>query len=214
MAIQLPTQTDRAMLLLKELGMARLSEMTSAGITAATISRMKQKGLILQLGRGLYQRADSDHQANHVLAEASKISPKGVICLVSALAFHELTDTLPPRVWVAIGSRDRKSSAAHPPIEFVRFNKKVLYSGIDTHRIEGVSVNITNPAKTIVDLFRYRQSEGRRFSKSPGLNVALEGMREALRQRKATPADIARYAVEAGKWKVIQPYLEAMTDNA
>ena len=214
MAIQSQTQTDRAMALLKERGMARVSELTKAGITATTIARMKEKGLILQLSRGLYQPADSDLQANHVLAEASKIAPKGIICLVSALAFHELTDTMPPRVWVAIGSRDRKPSATYPALEFVRFNEKVLHSGIEAHKIEGVTVSIYSPAKTVVDLFRYRQSEGRRYNKSPGLNLALEGMKEALRQRKATPADIARYAIEAGNWKVIQPYLEAMTANA
>ncbi len=189
--------------------MARVSELTRAGITATTIARMKEKGLILQLSRGLYQPADSDYHANHVLAEASKIAPKGIICLVSALAFHELTDTMPPRVWVAIGSRERKPSVTTPPLEFVRFSEKMLHSGIEAHSIEGVSVNIYSPAKTVVDLFRYRQSEGRRFSKSPGLNLALEGMKEALRQRKATPADIARYAIEAGNWKVIQSYLEA-----
>lgn len=214
MTIQPQTQTDRAMALLKERGMARVSELTKAGITATTIARMKEKGLILQLSRGLYQPADSDIQANHVLAEASKIAPKGNICLVSALAFHELTDTMPPRVWVAIGSRERKPSVTAPPLEFVRFSEKMLHSGIEAHSIEGVSVNIYSPAKTVVDLFRYRQSEGRRFSKSPGLNLALEGMKEALRQRKATPADIARYAIEAGNWRVIQPYLEAMTANA
>jgi predicted transcriptional regulator of viral defense system len=214
MTIQPQTQTDRAMALIKERGMARVSELTKAGITATTIARMKEKGLILQLSRGLYQPADSDLQANHVLAEASKIAPKGIICLVSALAFHELTDTMPPRVWVAIASRQRKPSVTTPPLEFVRFSEKMLHSGIEAHLIEGVSVNIYNPAKTVVDLFRYRQSEGRRFSKSPGLNLALEGMKEALRQRKATPADIARYAIEAGNWKVIQPYLEAMTANA
>ena len=194
--------------------MARAAELTQAGVTATTIARLKQRGLILQLSRGLYQAADCDVQAHHVLAEASKIAPKGVICLVSALAFHDLTDVMPPRVWMAIGSRARKPRVAYPAIEFVRFNEKVLHSGVEQHSIEGVSVHITNPAKTVVDLFRYRQSEGRRFSKSTGLNVALEGMKEALRQRKATPAQIARYAIEAGNWKVVEPYLDAMIANA
>ena len=213
MVIHLPSQADRAMAFLRERGMARSAELAKAGVTATTIARLKQSGLILQLSRGLYQAADSDLQADHVLAEASKIVPKGVICLVSALAFHELTDIMPPRVWMAIGSRARKPRVSYPAIEFVRFNEKVLHSGIETHAIEGVSVQITNPAKTIVDLFRYRQSEGRRFSRSTGLNVALEGMKEALRQRKATPAQIARYAIEAGNWKVVEPYLDAMTVN-
>ena len=193
--------------------MARSVELTKAGVTATTIARLKQSGLILQLSRGLYQSADSNLQANHVLAEASKIVPKGVISLLSALAFHELTDAMPPRVWMAIGSRARKPRVTYPAIEFVRFNEKLLCYGVEPHSIEGVSVNITNPAKTIVDLFRYRQSEGRRFSKSTGLHVALEGLKEALRQRKATPAQIAHYAIEAGNWKVVEPYLDAMLVN-
>lgn len=214
MPAQSHSQADRAMAFLRERGMARAAELTKAGVTATTIARLKQSGLILQLSRGLYQAADSDVQAHHVLAEASKIAPKGVICLVSALAFHDLTDVMPPRVWMAIGSRARKPRVTYPAIEFVRFNEKVLHSGAEPHSVEGVSVHITNPAKTIVDLFRYRQSEGRRFSKSTGLNVALEGMKEALRQRKATPAQIARYAIEAGNWKVVEPYLDAMIVNA
>jgi hypothetical protein len=90
----------------------------------------------------------------------------------------------------------------------------MLCSGVDEYLIEGVTVRITNPAKTVIDLFRYRQSQGRRYRKSPGLNLALAGLREALRQRHATPSEIARYASEGGIWTVVQPYLEAMTANA
>lgn len=207
-------QQDRALSLLKERGIARLSEFTRAGVTAATVARMKERGLILQLSRGLYQLADAPLDANHSLAEAAKLVPKGVVCLVSALAFHELTDTVPPRVWMAIGSKDWRPRATHPPLQFVRFSPKLLRSGVEHHTIEGVPVRITSPARTIVDLFRYRQRAGRRFQKSPGLNLALEGLKQALRQRKATPAEIARHAEEAGIWKVVQPYLEAMTVDA
>jgi predicted transcriptional regulator of viral defense system len=208
------TQQDRAVSLLEKQGMARLSEFTNAGITAATVSRMKEKGLILQLGRGLYQLADAALGTHHDLAEAAKLVPKGVVCLTSALAFHGLTDTIPSRVWMAIGAKARKPRATTPPLQFVRFGTKVLASGIEAHMIEGVRVHVYNPAKTVVDLFRYRRSAGKRFQKSPGLNLALEGLREALRRRKATPAEIARHADEAGVWKVVQPYLEAMTANA
>jgi predicted transcriptional regulator of viral defense system len=207
-------QQDRAILLLKQRGMLRLSELAEAGVTAATVSRMMEKGLLHQLSRGLYQLPDATLDANHSLAEAAKRVPKGVICLVSALSFHGLTDTIPSRVWMAIGSKDRRPQAEHPPLQIVRFGEKVLRIGIKEHTISGVPVPIYEPAKTIVDLFRYRQRAGRRYQKSPGLNLALEGMREALRQRKATPAEIARFANEAGIWKVVQPYLEAMTANA
>jgi predicted transcriptional regulator of viral defense system len=208
------TQQDRALSFLRRQGMARPWELAKEGITAATLARMREKGLILRLSRGLYQLPDAAVDTNHSLAEAAKSVPKGVVCLVSALAFHELTDTIPRSVWMAIGPNDRRPAVAHPPLQIVRFREKILSAGVEEHRIEGVSVQIYNPAKTVVDLFRYRQSAGRRYKKSPGLNIALEGLREALRQRKATPAAIAEYANEAGIWKALQPYLEAMTANA
>lgn len=209
-----PTQQDRALALLTERGMAKLSEFTENGITAATISRMKERGLILHLSRGLYQLPDAPFDVNHSLAEAAKRVPKGVICLISALAYHELTDTIPRFVWIAIGARQKKPVVDAPPLNIVRFREKVFSTGIEEHVIEGVKVRIYNPAKSIIDLFRYRQREGKRYKNSPGVNPVLEGMREALRQRKATPADIARYAMEAGVWINLRPYLEAMTSDA
>jgi predicted transcriptional regulator of viral defense system len=207
-------QQDQVLSLLRENGMARLSELTKAGVTATTVSRMKEKGLIVKLGRGLYQLPDAATDTNHSLAEAAKLVPKGVVCLTSALAFHGLTDTIPARIWLAIGPKDRRPRADNPPLQIVRFGDKVFTPGIKEHVIEGVRVRIYSPAKTVVDLFRYRRSAGKRYQKSPGLNLALEGLREALRQRKATPAEIGRYAHEAGIWKIIEPYLEAMTANA
>jgi predicted transcriptional regulator of viral defense system len=208
------TQQERALSLLRRDGMARLSELTRAGITAATLARMREKGLILQVTRGLYQLPDAGGDTNHALAEAAKLVPKGVVCLVSALAFHQLTDTIPRSIWMAIGPKDRRPAITHPPLQIVRFRDRMLHGGIEEHRIEGVTVRIYNVAKTVVDLFRYRQSAGKRYKKSPGLNLALEGLREALRQRKATPAQIAEYASDAGIWKVVEPYLQAMTANA
>jgi hypothetical protein len=96
----------------------------------------------------------------------------------------------------------------------VRFREKMLHAGVEEHRIERVNVRVFNAAKTVVDLFRYRQSAGKRYKKSPGLNLALEGLREALRQRQATPAQISEYAIDAGIWKIVEPYLQAMTANA
>ena len=207
-------QQDRAISLLKQRGIVRLSELTGAGITAATVSRMKERGLLIRLGRGLYQLPGSSLDINHSLAEAAKLVPKGVVCLVTALAFHGLTDTIPSRVWMAIGPKDRRPRADHPPLQFVRFRDRMLRSGLDEHLIDCVRVRIYNPAKTVVDLFRYRRRAGKRYQKSPGLNLALEGLREALRQRKATPAEIARYAMDGGIWRIVQPYLDAMTANA
>ncbi len=214
MAAEPQTQQDRVISLLKRQGIARLSEITEKGVTRATVARMREKGLVHQLARGLYQLTDAPLDTNHALAEATKRVPKGVVCLVSALAFHELTDTIPRSVWMAIGPKDWRPVVSQPSLQIVRFSGKLLTGGVEEHPIEGVKVPIYTPAKTIVDLFRYRQSAGKRYKTSPGLNTAIEGLRAALRQRKATPAQIAEYAQEAGIWKIVQPYLDAMTADA
>src|ERR1039458_2364625 len=121
-----PNQQDKALSLLRQRGMARLSELAKAGVTAATMSRMMDKGLIVRLGRGLYQLPDAALDVNHALAEAAKLVPRGVICLTSALAFHELTDTIPSRVWTAIGAKDRRPRDESLQLQFVRFGQKVL----------------------------------------------------------------------------------------
>jgi len=207
------TQPEKAIALLEKNGMMRLAEFTERGISAATIQRLEQKGLVLRLARGLYQLPDAELDPNHSIAEAAKRVPKGVICLTSALAFYELTDTMPSRVWMAIGLKDWLPQVTEPPLQLVRFGPKVLDAGIETHKIEGVTVRIYSPAKTIVDLFRYRHSAGTRYRESPGLNLAIEGLREGLRTRKASAAAIAKFAEEAGAWKIVEPYLDAMTAN-
>jgi predicted transcriptional regulator of viral defense system len=208
-------QEDRATTLLEERGMARLSEFIKAGITATTISRMEQKGLVNQLSRGLYQLPDAPLDGNHSLAVAAKLVPNGVICHDSALAFHELTDRIPPFVWMAIGPRDWRPTITQPRIQIMRFGPKVFGKGIEHHTIENVPVSIYSPAKTIVDLFKSATHQKAFYNSSTGFALATQGMKEALRIRKATPADIAKFAVEAGIWvKVVQPRLEALTVDA
>src|SRR5579872_1346956 len=115
-----PRQEDRAISLLQERGMMRLSEFHQQGITSATISRMEERGLLTQLGRGLYQLPDAPLDTNHSLAVAAKLVPNGVICHDSALAFHELTDRIPPFVWMAIGPREWRPTITQPRIQIMR----------------------------------------------------------------------------------------------
>src|SRR5580698_7912701 len=115
------TQQDRIHSLLQRQGMARLSEFIKEGITETAVARMLEKGLIQKLSRGLYQLPDAPLDTHHALAEAAKRVPKGVICLVSALAYHELTDTIPHAVWMAIGPKDRRPRGTEPPLQIVRF---------------------------------------------------------------------------------------------
>jgi predicted transcriptional regulator of viral defense system len=196
-------QRNKALSLLQRRGMVRLSEFLTLGVTAATVSRLEREGAVVRLARGLYQRPDASVDANHTLAEASKLVPKGVICLASALAFHELTDQLPPKVWMAIGPKEWRPRFRYPPVRFARFPETQLRSDVEHHRIDGVRVPIFGVAKTITDLFRYRRTVG--------INLALEGLREALRNRKATPAEIAKRAVKSGVWKTMEPYMNALS---
>ncbi|MBM2293042.1 type IV toxin-antitoxin system AbiEi family antitoxin domain-containing protein [Sulfitobacter pseudonitzschiae] len=198
------TQRDQAKEMLWERGIVRLSEFKSAGITAATIGRMRDDGEVIRLARGLYQLPDAPLDANHSLAEAAKRVPKGVVCLTSALAFHELTDQLPRSVWMAIGKNDW-SPQDEPALRIVRFTDTLLAQDVKTTSIEGVPVKVFGVAKTIADCFRHRRSVGQ--------SVALEGLQEALRQRKATPAEIARSAASGGVSTIVRPYLEALTAN-
>lgn len=199
------SQPEKALALLRRSGLTRLSEFRQAGITAATISRLEAAGTITRLARGLYQLPDADVDANHTLAEAAKLVPKGVICLTSALAYHGLTDQIPARVWLAIGPKDWRPRRTYPPMRFAHYSSEQLGTGVTRHRIDGVSVPIFSPAKTVADMFRYRSTVG--------LRVAIEGLREAIRQRKATQGEIARYATEGGVWRVMEPYVGALSHD-
>jgi len=192
--------------LLAARGIARLAELRAAGVTAATVTRMANDGEVVRLARGLYQLADAELHAQHSLAEAAARVPKGIICLTSALAFHGLTDQLPRKVWIAIGVSDWAPEPSSPPLRIVRMTNALLGDGVETHTIEGVRVKIFSIAKTIADCFRHRRSVG--------LSVALEGLQEALRQRKVTPATMKRQAMRSGVATVVRPYLEALTANA
>lgn len=185
--------------------MMRAQELREAGINAQTIARAVANGEVERISRGLYQKRGAEIEENQILAEAAMRVPKGVIALVSALAFHELTDQMPRRVWMAIGSSDWTPVQSYPPLRMVRFTETYLRQGIEHHTIAGVQVPIYSIPKTLADLFRNPRLVDR--------SVAVEGLRAALQQRKATPSAIAQGAKAGGVWKVMQPYLEALTSN-
>jgi predicted transcriptional regulator of viral defense system len=200
------TQRGQALALLKRRGMTRLAEFGQAGITATTVSRMEQAGEVVRLARGLYQLPDATLDPQQSLAEAARLVPKGVICLASALAFHGLTGQMPPKVWIAIGRKDWRPRVSYPPIRVARFSDDLLRRGVERKKIAGTAVPVFGVAKTVADLFRYRRTVGDA--------IAIEGLRQALRRRRATPAEIAREAEAAGVWATMEPYVMALTSDA
>lgn len=195
---------DLALDLLKGGVIRRLSDLRLGGVHPATLTRLEAEGAVVRLGRGLYQAADAGLTAEHDLAEAALRAPKGVVCLTSALAFHGLTDQLPSRVWIAVGTRDHHPLANHG-LKIVRFTDRLLAEEVERHVIEGVTVKVFGVAKTVADCFRFRNTIG--------LTIALEGLQQALIQRKATPAQLARAFVEGRVATIARPYLEALTAN-
>jgi predicted transcriptional regulator of viral defense system len=200
-----PTQHDRMVSLLRDHTMARASELKAAGIAATTVSRAVADGIVIRVSRGLYQLADSDIDAAQTLAEASKRVPKGKICMISALAYHGLTDQMPRKVWIAIGAKDWEPTISYPPLRIVRFRPPNLDYGVETHTISGIAVPIYSIPKSLADAFRNPKLLDR--------SVAIECLRNAVNERKATPAAIAEAAKRCGAWKRMQPYLEAVTSN-
>jgi predicted transcriptional regulator of viral defense system len=186
-------------------GMARLREIKAAGIPAVVVARLVKAGRVVRLARGLYQLPNAEFEASHTLAEVAKIVPKGVVCLISALVYHELTLQMPRFIWVAIEVHARQPKHRYPPMRFVRFGKKALNEGIERRVIEGIAVKITSPAKTIVDCFRFRNKIG--------VDIAISAMREALRKRRCTPNDIFKHARSLRIASVVRPYLEAITTD-
>lgn len=199
----MPTKTDQETLeVIRRLGVVRPGDLEARGIPRGRIYRLLHQGLVERKARGLYVASDHDPTAEHSLAHVAKKVPKGVICLLSALQYHELTTQLPHEVWVAIPEKARHPRIEYPPLRVVRFSGPALTQGVETHKIEGVSVRITSVAKTLTDCFKYRNKIG--------LDVALEALRDAWREGRVTMDEIDRFSQICRVQRVMRPYLEAL----
>jgi predicted transcriptional regulator of viral defense system len=170
-------------------------------ISRSQLLRLVERGEIERLARGLYSFGDTDVTIQHTVALVAKRVPHGVVCLLSALSLHDLGTQIPHEVWLAIDRKAHKPQLGDLPARIVRFSKAALARDVERRVIEGIPVAVTNPARTVVDCFRYRNKIG--------LDVALEALTEALRTKKATPSGIRDVASANRALAVIRPYLEA-----
>ena len=196
------THRERALQVTRARGIARARDFTAAGIPLVYLRRLTQSGDLVRLGRGLYQ--SPDHVGEHVahdLAEAARLVPNGVVSLLSALRHHGLTTQLPSAVWMTIPHKARTPVVRMPRLEIVRATGGAMTSGVETASIEGVQVPIYSVAKTVADCFKH--------SRQVGEDVAIEALRDALRQKKATLADLMTYAAIDRVSRRIAPYLRA-----
>ena len=154
------------------------------------------------MSRGRYRLPDAPITEHHSLALVAAAAPKAVICLLSALSFHQIGTQLPHEVWIAVDRRSRPPNLSWPRLRVLRFSGKALTEGIETHRVEGEQVRVYCVAKTVADVFKYRNKVG--------LDVALEALREAWRAKRFTMDEIHRYARICRVEQVMRPYLEAL----
>jgi predicted transcriptional regulator of viral defense system len=195
-------QKTRALDLLKSRGMLRQRDFLSQDIGPETLARLVRDNQVVRPARGLYQLPDASIDASHALAEAAALIPRGIVCLVSALQFHELTLQMPSAVWMAIDRTAWKPTISYPPIRFVRFSGWGMTEGVKKYSVESREVSITDPARSIVDCFRYRNKVG--------IDIAMEGLREGIRRRKCTPDELWKHGKMARVWAVMRPYVEAV----
>jgi predicted transcriptional regulator of viral defense system len=193
--------TQRMLSIAQARQIVRPRDLEALGIPREYVLRLMRKGIVRRLGRGIYELAALSPTEHHSLAVAAKEIPHGVVCLLSALRFHELTTQNPSEVWIGIHVKARLPRSSSVRHRIVRYSEKTLKSGARTHKIEGVPVKIFTPAKTVADCFKYRSKIG--------LDVAIEALKDSLKQRKATVDEIVRYAKVCRVSRVIRPYLEA-----
>lgn len=196
------SQSERLLELARAKGVLRAGDLAALCIPRVYLSRLVDRGLLIKTGRGLYVPSDAEFTEHHTLAEASRRVPDGIICLLSALSFHQMTTQLPHQVWMAIDKNAWRPKVDQPKVRVVLMSGEALTAGVSEHTIEGVLVRIFNPAKTVADCFRYRNKIG--------VDVAIEALREYHRDRRGTMDELMHYARIDRVANVMRPYLESL----
>ncbi|MBW2701453.1 MAG: type IV toxin-antitoxin system AbiEi family antitoxin domain-containing protein [Deltaproteobacteria bacterium] len=190
------------LLLLARKGPVRARDLSAAGIPRVYLRRLCERGLLVRVDRGLYRLVDAPVTELHSLAEVAKRVPHATICLLSALQVHGLTTEAPHAVWVMIDRHARMPKVSYPKLQVVRASGKARDHGVEIRIVEGVTVRLTRPAKTVADCFRYR--------KHVGLDVALAALRDYLRTRRGGVDALIEAARADRVYTLMRPYLEAM----
>ena len=183
-------------------GVLKTGEALSAGIHPRMLYEMHRTGILEQLTRGLYRLEDLPPLGNPDLVSVSLKIPNGVICLISALAYHEITTQVPHEVYVALGRDTEAPRLGHPPVRIFRFSGQAFTHGIKTHKIDGVPVRIYSPEKTIADCFKYRNKIG--------LDTAIEALKLYCKKKHFKSEELTEFARVCRVEKVMRPYLEAL----
>ena len=186
----------------KKIFRARDAETVGGAASRVYLNRLLAEGKLVRTGHGLYSIAESNFTEMQDFLEVAVKVPRGVLCLLSALRFHELTTQNPFEVWLAIENKMRTPKVETVPVRFFRFAPQVYEAGIEIHRIEGVEIKVYSAAKTVADCFRYQSTVG--------FDVAIEALRDAWEKRKATMDELYHFAEVRNIKNKMLPYLRTL----
>ena len=175
---------------------------TKAQVSRVYLQRLAEEGKLVRTARGLYSLAGDDFTETRDVLEVAARVPRGVLCLLSALRFHELTTQNPSEIWLAIERGQRVPKVENVPVRVFRFSPKVYEAGIETHKIEGAEIKVYSAAKTVADCFRYQREVG--------FDVALEALRDVWAKRKATMDELYHFAEVRNIKNKMLPYLKTL----
>ena len=183
-------------------GILRTAQALKAGIHPKTLYAMRDSGVLERISRGVFRLSDSPPLSNPDLVTVAARVPSGVICLISALSFHEITTQIPHDVHVALPRGAEEPRLDYPPIRTYRFTGEAFTSGVDAYDLDGVSISIYSPEKTLADCFKFRNKVG--------LDTVVEAIRFYRERRSIKVDDLMRYAKICRVNRVMRPYLEAI----
>lgn len=200
--LYMETYEQEVLKLARRQRLIRARDLEAEGLPRVMLTRLVRKGELERVSRGLYALPNAQFSAHTALAQVGRKCPHGIICLLSALRVHELTTQAPYEVWLAISSKARPPKLDYPALRIVRFSGLALTKGFDEHEFDGVKVRVTNIPKTVADCFKYRNKIG--------LDVALEALQEAHRDRRMSMDELWYFAKLCRVSRVMRPYIESL----
>ena len=197
------TQADKVLALARSRGVVRARDLEPLGIPRAVLGRLVDQGDLVRVGRGLYMSPEAEITPHHTLVEVAARVPGAVVNQLSALAFHELTDEIPHAVWIAVSRGSQAPRIESPRLEVTWTAPQFLELGVTRHEIEGIDVAVTDPARTVVDCFKFRSRVG--------LDIGIAALRDFLATHRQGRQELWELAGACRVRTVIRPYLESLS---
>jgi predicted transcriptional regulator of viral defense system len=188
--------------LAKKRRIIKAKDLEEHGVTRNYLYRMSKQGLLIKVARGMYSLPNVPVTENQDILEVAKKIPNAVVCLISALNFYEITTQIPNEIWIAVPRDSWRPKIEYPIVHYTVLSEKTYKFGIDAIIINGISVKIYSPAKTVADCFKFRNVIG--------LDVAIEALKEGWKHKKFSMDELHEASKINRVLKIMQPYIQAI----